>query len=308
MDPLEPASLATAEGVARQPDGAAPDSLPLSAWDVRPRLVEDRLRAGAPRFNALQMQLLANRGLADVAAARAFLETPWQAPGAPLTGIGAASARLRHARDAGEQVMVYGDYDADGVTSCALMLAALRQAGLDAAFYVPSRGDSGRGLNLAAIDAIARGGARLIVTTDCGTTNVAEVRHARDLGLDVIVTDHHPPLEPVADALAIVNPRQPGGGDDANRLAGVGVALRLAEALLAEQPEALAALLDLVAIGTIADVVPLTPENWRLVRAGLDRLNRAPRPGLRALAEAVGLAPGAITERDVSFALAPCLN
>ncbi|HEV2237441.1 MAG TPA: DHH family phosphoesterase, partial [Ktedonobacterales bacterium] len=244
MDPLEPATPATAEGVARQPDGAAPDSLPLYAWREQPRLPDDRLQAGAPRFNALQMQLLANRGLADVAVARAFMEAPWQARGAPLAGITAAIARLRQARDAGERVMVYGDYDADGVTSCALMLVALRQAGLDADYYLPTRDDRGRGLNLAAVDAIARSGARLIITTDCGTTNVAEVRHARDLGVDVIVTDHHPPQEPVADALAVVNPRRPDAGDDTSRLAGVGVALRVAEALLAEQPEALAALLD----------------------------------------------------------------
>jgi single-stranded-DNA-specific exonuclease len=308
MDPLESAGPPTADGMARQPDSAASDPLPLYAWREHPRLPDDRLQAGAPRFNALQTQLLANRGLANVDEALAFMEGPWRAAGAPLAGIGAAIARLRQARDTGERVVVYGDYDADGVTSCALMLVALRQAGLDADFYLPTRGDRGRGLNLAAIDAIARGGARLIVTTDCGTTNVAEVRHARELGVEVIVTDHHPPQEPVSNAVAVVNPRQPGGGDDASRLAGVGVALRVAEALLAEQPEALAALLDLVTIGTIGDVVPLTAENWRLVRAGLDRLNRAPRPGLRALAEAVGLAAGAITERDVSFALAPCLN
>jgi single-stranded-DNA-specific exonuclease len=308
MNPLEPASPAAAASMAHQPDSAAPDALPLYAWHEYPRLSDDRLQAGASQFNALQMQVLANRGLADAGAARAFMEGSWQAGGQPLKGIGAAIARLRQAGDAGERVVVYGDYDADGVTSCALMVAALRHAGIAADFYLPMRSDRGRGLNLAAIEEIARGGARLIVTTDCGTTNAAEVRHARELGVDVIITDHHPPQEAVADACAVVNPRQPGGDHPESRLAGVGVALRVAEALLAADPPALAALLDLVAIGTIGDVVSLTAENWRLVRAGLARLNSAPRPGLRALAEAVGLVRGAITERDVSYALAPCLN
>jgi single-stranded-DNA-specific exonuclease len=304
----EPARPIATGASARQSEAPASDDLPLYAWRERPRLPDDRLRLGGSRFSALQLQLLANRGLADTASAEAFLYASWRAEDPPLAGIEAALTRLRQARAGGERVVVYGDYDADGITSCALMLLALQHVGIEASYHLPQRSDRGRGLNVAAIEEIARSGARLIVTTDCGTTNGAEVRHARDLGLDVIITDHHPPQEPVADALAVVNPRQPGSEHDASRLAGVGVALRVAETLLAAEPAALDALLDLVAIGTVGDVVPLTSENWRLVRAGLARLNTAPRPGLRALVRAVGLVPSTITERDISFALAPCLN
>src|SRR5581483_5969361 len=162
------------------------------------------------------------------------------------------------------------DHDADGMTSCAIALLALRALGAQAEPYIPRRDDDGRGLNLEAVRALAADGATLIITTDCGTVNVEEVALARALGVDVIVTDHHPPHGPLAEAYAIVNPRVEEDPSFDVNLAGAGVAFRLAQALLGdERSDVLTRLLDLVAIGTIGDVVPLSPGNWALAHAGL---------------------------------------
>ena len=286
---------------------------PFTSWDVYPELPIAELDAAIPELTRLQVQILANRGIRGAAGARAFVGADWRSVPPDPMGLDAALERLRQARARAERVVVFGDYDVDGITSCAVMLLALRAAGIDAHPYIPSRDDDGRGLNEAAVRVLAADGARLIVTTDCGTSNVAEVQLAASLGVDVVVTDHHSPTGALAPALALVNPRQPSCPSTEKNLAGVGVAFRLAEAVLTREPGAphatvLSALLDLVAVGTIGDIVPLTRENWTLAHAGLSRLNAAPRPGLRALGEQAGLRLGFITERDISFALAPRLN
>jgi single-stranded-DNA-specific exonuclease len=159
------------------------------------------------------------------------------------------------------------------------------------------------------VRALATEGASLIVTTDCGTVNVEEVALARSLGMDVVVTDHHPPHGPLADAYAIVNPRVDEDASFDIDLAGAGVAFRLAQALLGdERADVLTQLLDLVAIGTIGDVVPLVPQNWALAHAGLQQLNQAPRPGIRALLRLAGMTAGDVTERDIGYVIAPRLN
>jgi single-stranded-DNA-specific exonuclease len=289
------------------------DALPAASWELYPELPLAALDAALPDLTRLQMQILANRGILGASAARAFVQSGWHALHPAPAGLDLAVARLRQAAASGERVVVFGDYDVDGITSCAVMLQALRTAGCDAHPYLPTRDDDGRGPSAAAVRSLASQGTRLLVTTDCGVSNVDEVRLATALGMDVLVTDHHPPQGALAPALAIVNPRQPGCPSPEKNLAGVGVAFRVAEALLANIPDpqrdaALAALLDLVAVGTIGDVVPLTPENWRLARAGLHRLNRDPQAGLRALLVQVGLQPGFVVERDISFAIAPRLN
>ncbi len=181
---------------------------------------------------------------------------------------------------------------------------------------IPSRDDDGRGLNPDVVRELHERGTRLIVTTDCGTANVAEVEQARALGMDVLVTDHHPPHgENVAslEGMIVVNPLVT--LDDAfdPNLCGAGVAFRVAEALLRSLPDfpaekTLEELLDLAAVGTVSDVVPLSPSNWALAHAGLERLRTAARPGLRALMERAGLSPANVTDRDISFAIAPRLN
>ncbi len=309
MDTSTPPTSDQAQLLSGAPVGGALSSV---TWRLLPELPLSALDAAAPALTRLQVQLLANRGVADPNAAREFAHAHWHAATPPPAGLDAAIARVRRAAVQHERTIVFGDFDVDGLTSCAVMLLALRAIGLDAHPYIPSRDDDGRGLNEAAVRKLAAEGATLVVTTDCGVSNVEEVQLAATLGVDVVVTDHHPPQGAMAPAVAIVNPRQPSCPYPGKDLAGVGVAFRIAESLLAAAPapasDIVSALLDLVAVGTIGDVVPLSPENWALVHAGLDRLNTAPRPGLRALADQAGLHVGHITERDISFALAPRLN
>jgi single-stranded-DNA-specific exonuclease len=299
----------TVPGGARPP---APWGEQTVRWRVRERLSEDVLDgvAGVPR---LAVQLLHNRGVRVPEDAGRFLAGTWRRAGSGLPELDSAVGRILDARERGEHVVVWGDYDCDGMTSCALLVDALLRVGVRAEPYAASREDDGRGLNLEKLPELAADGTRLIITTDCGIDNVAEVAAAAELGMDVIVTDHHPPHGPLARAYALINPHlaREDGADAA--AAGVAVAFRLAEAVfaraaVADAEAALDGLLDLVAIGTIADVVPLTQGNWALARAGLKRLNAAPRPGVRALLDLAGHAPGAVTARDVAFSVAPRLN
>ena len=290
---------------------------------ARPQLTEPDLNAlGDGRAQRLQAQVLANRGVAP-AEMRDFLRGDWHADPtlAQLPVFRAAVARLRQAIDAQEHITVFGDYDCDGITSCVILVEALRAAGAaHVASRVPSRDDDGRGLNPDVVRELHERGTQLIVTTDCGTANVAEVEQARSVGMDVLVTDHHPPHGEVVTSLVdmiVVNPLvEPHPAFDPN-LSGAGVAFRVAEALLTSlvsgRPDfsadaILESLLDLAAVGTISDLVPLSHANWALAHAGLQRLREAPRPGLRALMESAGVTPAGLTDRDISFALAPRLN
>lgn len=220
-------------------------------------------------------------------------------------------ARLRTARDRAERILVFGDFDADGLTGLAIMTLALRRFGVAVEPYVPSRLDEGHGLSLAALDAAITAGANVIVTVDCGTTSVAEIAAANGRGLDVIVTDHHrvPPILPAA--LAIVNPHRPDSTYPDRRLAGSGVAFKIAQLLLADEPGGPAFALDLTdlaTIGSVADVAPVVGENRAIARLGLERLRRAPRSGIAALLERARIAPDAVDLETVSFAIAPRLN
>lgn len=220
-------------------------------------------------------------------------------------------ARLRTARDRGERVLVFGDFDADGLTGLAIMTIALRRFGVAVEPYVPSRLDEGHGLSLAALDAAVKSGATVIVTVDCGTTSVAEIAVANERGLDVIVTDHHRVPAILPAALAIVNPHRPDSTYPDRRLAGSGVAFKVAQLLLADEPGGAAAALDLTdlaTIGTVADVAPIVGENRSIARLGLERLRRTPRPGIAALLERARVAPDAVDLETVAFAIAPRLN
>ena len=230
---------------------------------------------------------------------------------ARLPDAGLLLARLRTARDRRERVLVFGDFDADGLTGLAIMTIALRRFGVAVEPYVPSRLDEGHGLSLAALDAAVASASTVIVTVDCGTTSVAEIAAANERGIDVIVTDHHrvPALLPAA--LAIVNPHRPDSTYPDRRLAGSGVAFKVAQLLLAEAPGGPAAALDLAdlaTIGTVADVAPIVGENRSIARLGIERLRRSPRPGIAALLERARIAPDAVDLETVSFALAPRLN
>ena len=257
--------------------------------------------------------ILAARGIAGGAELDVWFGTPHAGLHDPLLLPDASIAltRLEHAKANGERVLVFGDFDADGLTGLAVLVLALRRFGVDALPYVPSRLDEGHGLSLAALDAAARAGARLIVTVDCGSTSVAEIAEARRRGIDVIVTDHHRVPSVLPDAVALVNPHRPDSTYPDRRLAGSGVAFKVACLLLRDLPggrEAALELADLATIGTVADVAPIVGENRAIARLGLDLMRRGPRPGLAALFERSGIKAEAVDLESVAFAIAPRLN
>ncbi len=268
--------------------------------------------------------ILYARGLTDPAEALRFLHADDPAVGSILGfrgkrhSIDRALSRIRQAIRAREPIAVYGDFDADGVTSTALLMQTLRYLGAHAMPYIPHRVDEGYGLNSEALLRLARQGVRLVITVDCGIRSIEEVEDGKAAGLDIIVTDHHTLGETLPDAYAVINPKRTDVPYTEDMLAGVGVAFRIAEALLTidsgrsggrDVPLAPDDLLDLVAIGTVADLAPLNRlENRALVRRGLAVLNRTRRPGLVALHEVAGLRPGAIDAGSIGFAIGPRIN
>jgi single-stranded-DNA-specific exonuclease len=286
-------------------------------YEEIPRALAYRL----PHRNPLILQILCNRGLCTPEEIEAFLEgsVRFYDPLA-MRDLPAAVERLLRAVQRGERVVVYGDFDADGVTSTVLMVQTLRALGAQATPYIPNRVDEGYGLNIPAIERIADDGATLLLTVDCGIRSPDEVARATALGMDVIVTDHHTirrnadGVDELPPALAVVNPKRQDDPYPFEDLAGVGVAFKLAQALLAAHPDgapvADADLLDLVALGTVADVMPLPllEENRQLVQSGLLELNHPRRPGIQAMLDEARLSPGRVTATDIGFILGPRLN
>lgn len=273
----------------------------------------------------LLVQLLYNRGVRSAADVAAFLHpTIDDANPFLLTGMADAVSRIRQAVRRNEPIAIYGDYDVDGVTATALLVQTLRALGADVRPYIPHRVEEGYGLNMTAMENLTRTKTRLVVTVDCGVRSVQEVAYARQLGIDVIITDHHSLGPALPEACAIINPRQPAAQTARTRypfdeLAGVGLAFRLAQALLRAERQVPVRrgdaplpdeqdLLDLVALGTVADVVPLRGENRALVWHGLQQINAARRPGIRAMLAEAGLTPGAVTAYHIGYVLGPRLN
>ncbi|MCB0107156.1 MAG: single-stranded-DNA-specific exonuclease RecJ [Caldilineaceae bacterium] len=288
-------------------------------WIIHPTAPDHFLESVAE--HRLLAQVLYNRGLQTSSEVKTFLtlddavqENPYK-----LIDMTPAVTRIIKAIEQGQVICVYGDFDADGVTSTALLVSALQAAGARVGPYIPDRVDEGYGLNLDAIERIAQQ-AQLLVTVDCGMRSIGEVDHARALGMDVIITDHHSVGPALPAALAVINPRRKDCPSNAGQLAGVGVAFRLAQAILRavgsrrnqlssdQIREIEEGLLDLVAIGTVADVMPLLGENRHLVQRGLAQLNRAQRVGLNELFARADLTPGHIDATAISFRIAPRLN
>jgi single-stranded-DNA-specific exonuclease len=256
--------------------------------------------------------VLVNRGIQNLTRARTYLDPALEDLHDPfeLLGLDQAVARIEQAIRSGESVLVHGDYDVDGITSTFMIYAVLRDLGAKVEYRIPHRTRDGYGLSEDAIALAARRGHRLIITVDCGITAVEAVDAARAAGIDVVITDHHEPPAVLPDAAAIVNPHRKGCPYPFKSLAGVGVTFKLVQALLKGHGGIKRAreYLDVVALGTIADVVPLVGENRVLARLGLDQLNRTERLGLRALARIAGLEGRDIGGSQVAFVLAPRLN
>lgn len=229
-----------------------------------------------------------------------------------LADMDKAVQRIQEAVEAFEKIAVYGDYDADGVTATALLYSYLETCGADVLYYIPERDTEGYGLNCDAIDQLAAEGVRLIITVDNGIASVPEVQHAATLGIDVVITDHHCPQAELPQACAVVNPHRPDCSSSYKEFSGVGVAFKLVTALEGAVEgngiDLLDSYADLLAIGTIADIVPLTGENRIFVIQGLELLAQPDRPGLQALAELFGLEDKALTATRVAFSIVPCIN
>ena len=219
-----------------------------------------------------------------------------------------AVKRIKTALDNFERIAVYGDYDADGVTATALLYSYLEMQGADVVFAVPNRHTEGYGLNYSAIDNISRMGAKLIITVDNGISAVEEAEYIRQLEMDLIVTDHHLPSDVIPDAVAVVDPHSEDCILDFKDYAGVGVAYKLICALEGEENEVTESFLDLVTIGTVADVMPLKGENRSIVRRGTQLINDSDRVGIQALTEAAGLEGKTIKSGTVAFGIAPRIN
>ena len=226
-----------------------------------------------------------------------------------MPGMAEAVARLRSAVQLGERVGVFGDFDVDGITGTAIMSEGLESLGADPIPYIPQRREEGHGLSRRAIDSLADAGATLIVTVDCGITDAEEVDYARSRGLDVVITDHHLPPEGLPNAVACVNAKLPGSRYPFPELCGAGLALKVIHGLHQSwQVPYDPALLELAALGSVADLVPLLDENRYLVAEGLSRLSRTRRPGLLALYEKARLSPDELNSEKISFQISPRLN
>ncbi|MEW6034022.1 MAG: single-stranded-DNA-specific exonuclease RecJ [Chloroflexota bacterium] len=281
-----------------------------SRWKLLPPCPDHLLRQA--QVPSLLAQLLFNRGVTDPREYDAFLSADRRLAHDPflLPDMPQAVSRIYRALLSGDKVVIFGDFDVDGITAALLLVEGLELLGGSVTPYLPHRVDEGHGLNVPALEEFKRAGVSLVITADCGVTSLVEVERARELGLDVVVTDHHVLLPQLPRACAVVNPKRADSTYPYRHLAGVGVAFKLLEALSigTGRPVAGEDVLDLVALGTIADMSPLTGENRCLVKTGLEVLNRAPRPGIAALVEYSGLRQGMVTSDSVSWALAPRIN
>ena len=297
-------TAAIAEQAAAQLEEQAMDEAPWSDEKYKAVL------AAQQKENALLAGILAARGITDPAEALTLLagEEELSDP-ALLTDMDAACQRIWQAIDNGETIAVFGDYDVDGVTATALLYQHLKGMGATVKCMLPSREGDGYGLSKNAIQSMHNKGCTLIVTVDNGISAVEEAEFAASLGMDLIITDHHLPPETLPKAVAVVDPRREDDHSPFKGLCGAGVAFKLCAALDGCPPEEMLDYCgDLAAVGTVADVMPLTGENRTLVKYGLHLLQQTDRPGLEALLEAVGLAGRPVTAENVSYAIAPRIN
>ena len=294
-----------------------PVGLRLNQWHIAPT-APTTMRQEIPAVPPVLLQVLYNRGLTQPGDIQAFLDGRYLASTDPflLPDMDKAVARIEQAIRNDERIVVYGDFDADGVTSTVLLTEALRGFGLSreqAQPYIPDRIDEGYGLNQQALTKLKKEKeADLVISVDCGIRSVDEVTHACAIDLDMIITDHHSLGPESPPAIAVINPKRPDSSYPDTMLAGVGIAYKLAQALFQAMPQhahfELESLLDLVAIGTVADLAPLLKENRQLVIEGLKVLNTARRPGVAALAKVARVSAGSMTAETIGFGLGPRIN
>jgi single-stranded-DNA-specific exonuclease len=263
-------------------------------------------------FSPLLTQLMYNRGLTDAAQIESFINADNRLSGDPqlLPDIHQAVNRVYSGLLSGEKIAVYGDFDVDGITGTAVLVQGLKALGGDVTPYIPHRIREGHGLNSAALDYLKDEGMSLVVTVDCGVTGIPQVKKAGRRGLDIVITDHHTPLGELPDAIAVVDPKREDSQYPFTELAGVGVAFKFLEALYhgMGKEKQLENYLDLVALGTVADMMPLMGENRYLVREGLKAISRNQRPGILEISALAGINADSIGTEEISWALSPRLN
>ena len=283
--------------------------LKYGIWNVRqPQSGSVNALVGAG-YSPLSAMILSARGMADEKDAYAYLRCnePLADP-LLMKDMDLAAGRVGLAMARGEKIAVFGDYDVDGITSTCLLTAFLRSYGADVVSYIPGRLEEGYGLNPIAIRQLHAQGVQLIITVDCGITAVAEAQLCKELGIDLVITDHHECKEILPEAVAVVDPHRSDCGYPHMTLCGVGVAFKLAAALCGSQEEVLANYADMVCLGTVADVMPLQGENRVFVSRGLEILKNRPRPGIAALMKEAGCTQDSISASAIGFMLAPRIN
>ena len=278
-------------------------------WNVNepdPSAVNTLVRSG---YAPLAAMVLAARGIGDNAQAHKYLDCNAPLPDPFLmTDMDKAAGRVGLAMAKGEKIAVFGDYDVDGITSTCLLTDFLRRHGANVVSYIPGRLEEGYGLNPIAIRQLHGEGIQLIITVDCGITAISEAELCRELGIDLVITDHHECKEALPYAVAVVDPHRPDGGYPHKNLSGVGVAFKLAAALCGDQEEVLRDYADMVCLGTVADVMPLQGENRVFVARGLQSLSHTQRPGIAALMAESGCDAKNVSASSIGFMLAPRIN
>jgi single-stranded-DNA-specific exonuclease len=285
---------------------------PTKHWQINQPITPQAEQA-LSGYPPILRQILFNRGYATHEAARQFLQAKSPAEPDPflLADMETAVSRIQEAIERTQSIAIYGDFDVDGVTATTLLLEYLKACGGEVIPYIPHRFDEGYGLNTTAISSLRDQGVELIITVDCGIRSLEETQYARELGVDLVICDHHTPGEILPEAVAVIDPKRPDDEYPEKMLAGVGVAYKLASALdtrLDNRGPSLEHYLDLVALGTVADLVPLSGENRTLVRAGLDVIRAKRRQGILSLAGVSGVKPENTTATDIGFALGPRIN
>ena len=260
-------------------------------------------------YSPLSAMILSARGIENPRQANAYLSCDADMPDPFLMkDMDLAAGRVGLAMARGEKIAVFGDYDVDGITATCLLTDFLRRHGADCLWYIPGRLEEGYGLNPIAIHQLHKEGVNLIITVDCGITAVEEANLCRELGIDLVITDHHECKEVLPHAAAVVDPHQPGCHYPHKTLSGVGVAFKLASALCGSQEEVLAEYTDMVCLGTVADVMLLQGENRVFVSQGLESLRHTKRPGIAALMKESGCTSDNVTASSIGFMLAPRIN
>ena len=278
-------------------------------WNVRqPDMGAVNTLVGAG-YAPLSAMVLASRGIKSGQQAKEILDCGAALPDPFLmTDMDKAAGRVAMAIENKEKIAVFGDYDVDGITATCLLTDFLRRHGANCVSYIPGRLEEGYGLNAIALHQLHEDGVQLIVTVDCGITAVSEAELCRELGMDLVITDHHECKDSLPQAIAVVDPHRDDGGYPHKDLSGVGIAFKLAAALCGDQEEVLAQYADMVCLGTVADVMPLRGENRVFAARGLEQLSHTHRPGIAALMEECGCDPKTVNSSSIGFMLAPRIN